>query len=305
MREDILLEEFGERLREVLQKKLEEKNSLCEERAVCRVMRKNNGAEHYSIMVISGGGNVIPSIYLEGYLEEFRRGKPLDEIAEEVEKLREEQIAGFRKRKFDFRYEALREKIIYRLVNYSRNKENLRDVPYIRVLDLALTFHVLVKSEEDEVGTFQIGNSHMEHWGVSMEELREQAVKNTPRLFPVLVRTMEQVLGCCGVPFPDGEEKIPSMYVVTNKPGVNGASVILYPEVLAELAEKLDSDLYLLPSSIHEFLVIPFTTEQDTAQLREIVTQVNETEVSEEEYLSDEVYRYDRKGFRILRADMN
>lgn len=241
MREDILLEEFGERLREVLQRKLEEKNSSpCQERAVCPI----------------------------------------------------------------FRYEVLRERIVYRLVNYGRNKEDLREVPHIRLLDLALTFHVLVKAADDEVGTFQIRNSHMEYWGVTCEDLREQAAKNTPKLFPAWVRTMEEVLERCGLSFPDTDEPFP-MYVITNKPGINGASVILYPSVLSDLAGQLHSDLYLLPSSIHEFIAIPSTTEHDSASLREIVAQVNETEVSEEDYLSGEVYRYDRKNSRIFRSDLN
>ncbi len=86
-----------------------------------------------------------------------------------------------------------------------------------------------------------------------------------------------------------------NMFVVSNVKGINGASCLIYPDVIKNLAEQLDADLYILPSSIHEIIVVKNNQKMDKNTFREMVTDINRTQVPEEDILSDNVYFYSRK----------
>ena len=88
-------------------------------------------------------------------------------------------------------------------------------------------------------------------------------------------------------------------YVITNSNGINGASVILYTDILKEIGGFLGEDYYLLPSSIHEMLAIPVSAPMDEKEMHEMVEEVNRSCVVSEEILSDSVYRYDCKAETI------
>ena len=93
------------------------------------------------------------------------------------------------------------------------------------------------------------------------------------------------------------------MYLISNTASIHGAAAVLYPSVLSALAKRLDGSFYLLPSSIHEFIAVPFKREYAPEELREIVREVNESQVEEEEYLSDQIYYYDRDKKVIVKVD--
>ena len=94
----------------------------------------------------------------------------------------------------------------------------------------------------------------------------------------------------------DGESAIdPMMLILTNQYKIYGATTMLYPGILKKISDKLDSDLVLIPSSIHEFLVLPRTIHDDIPTLNSFINEVNSTEVTDEEILSDHVYIYSRK----------
>ena len=128
----------------------------------------------------------------------------------------------------------------------------------------------------------------------------EVAEENTPRLFPAHIMMPEDVIR----KIFDIEEtetvfsSIP-MYFITNQYSLYGAGAILYSNVLSELAENLNSDLYLFPSSIHEMGVILANEDNDSQRLIEIVREVNQMAVDKEEYLGDNIYLY-RKDTRNL-----
>lgn len=287
---------------------------------------KNNGLNLDALVIMKENQNTAPNIYLNSYYEEYKKGKSLNAIIEEImiryhcvkseNNLKAEQFTQIEKMQFN---------IIYRLVHYKKNKALLEEIPHIRFVDFAITFHCLVKKEEKGIGSFRITNEIARKWKVTTKQLMKLAQKNTPRIFPVKLTTMEDLLTelfqqdmekvienygdvlemeparqntenmICHILKDMKERKKVEMFVLTNQIGINGASVILYPKVLQEFSELCGSDLYLLPSSVHEFIIVPQYEHIEKEELTKLVQEVNVTQVAADEVLSDHVYEYSKK----------
>lgn len=198
---------------------------------------------------------------------------------------------------YSMSFKEVKQNIFYRVVNYEKNRAALADKPFLPFLDLAVTFHCLIKSNEDQVISIHLTNEHLKLWEINTKMLTGWAVENTPRLFPVKINTMEEVLS--GIASPDPGR---SIYVITNETGINGASCILYQGAVKYLADQLEEDLYILPSSIHEIIVLRDNGNMDKNALARMVAEVNSTQVTEEDYLSDSIYYYSREEEKILKA---
>ena len=137
--------------------------------------------------------------------------------------------------------------------------------------------------------------------GFTEEQLFDFASENTRRILPPVVKNMDQMifeeLGCpedFELPeFPPEEQ----MWVLTNSHKMLGAASLIYEEQLHFLAQKLDSDLYILPSSLHEVILLSTKMTENPSELAEMVAEVNEEQVDLEDQLSNNVYHYD-KAFR-------
>lgn len=195
-------------------------------------------------------------------------------------------------------FENIRGRIIYRLVNYEKNKEILEDCPHIRLYDLAVTFRWVARIDDVGVSTSLITNKQVKEWGVSVNDLVLAARQNTPRLFPAKIIDMEEMLAGM-VSFILYPSAIP-MYILTNEQELNGASALLYGDILKDFANKKGSDMYILPSSIHEVIMVPADRIDDPKGLSSMVHEANTTVVSTGDVLSDSVYYYDRKKDQIL-----
>lgn len=210
-------------------------------------------------------------------------------------------------------YEAVKNRIIYRLVNGERNREQLKEVPHIPFCDLAVVFCVVLKTGEGYHASLPIIEEHAERWGIDTGELFCQAMENTPRIFPPQIRSMQEVMKKIAEEYMEDKEAeefmeglygvptVSPLYVMGNTAEVNGAAVVLYPGVLKEFADKIGRDLVILPSSIHEMMLIPKEEKVDMEGLKEMVKHVNRAEVPEEEILSDEVYLYQRGTDQVAR----
>lgn len=197
-------------------------------------------------------------------------------------------------------WERIKTKVMFRLVMARGQEKLLEQAPHIRFLDLAVIFYILDASERDSiVRAFTITNRQLEVWGVSKEILCEEASRNMPRRFPAVIQNVEDILAQFGIGPVKEEKPNISLYVLSNKEHFFGAACILYDEILKGVAEKLQGDLLILPSSIHEVLVIPDTGWQDYEALNAMVRAVNREVVSREEQLSDHIYRYIRREKRL------
>ena len=277
---------------------------------------KNNGLTLHGVVVHPEGQCVAPTIYLEGFFKQYEEGANLDSVMD--------KIAGTISEHFNTpeefsdvaqmysNYDAVKDKIVMAVVNTAKNRELLSQVPHTEREDLSLIYKVVVGTGADGIGSITIRNEHMEQWGVTVDEIHEMAMKNTKEILPVTVQTMTEVMremfGSDGMPEEMAEMMFSDMplnqqmFIISNKSKVNGAASMFYEDTLSELADKIGTSLYILPSSVHE--VIAVSTDMGTPEaLAGMVREVNGGQVAPEEQLSDHVYKFDAKAKIISLAD--
>lgn len=277
---------------------------------------KNNGLKLHGISVQPEGSNVAPTIYLEGFYNQYESGKSLDEVMNKIAEVAVEHIdppgefSDIGKTFMNF--ENIKDQIIMVAVNTERNAELLSQVPHTEREDLSLIYKVSVDKTADGMATITIRNEHMEMWGVTTEQIHEYAMKNTREILPVTVQSMSEVMremfAKDGMPDDIAElmfAEMPlnqQMFIISNESKVNGAASMFYEDALSGLAETIGTDLYILPSSTHE--VIAVSTDMGTPEaLAGMVQEVNGGQVAPEEQLSDHVYKFDAKAKTLSLAD--
>ncbi len=267
---------------------------------------KNNGKHVRTLMIRREDQKVSPNFYLDEIYAKFRQGMSVKEIVEQIVSGYEQSILEGEKLNVDFAFKNCREKIVLRLISGERNREILEEVPHIPFLDLAIVFYVVIREEKDGIGSIRVSNLLQEQWDISTQALFVLALDNTQRIFPAREAMMlnmmeEQMMEAMEsnedireyFERRDGErDELDFPYVITNACGINGATVILYPDVLEQLGQKFAADYFLLPSSIHEFIAISSETNIVAEHLRFVVGKVNSLCVSDEEQLSENVYYY-------------
>ncbi len=270
----------------------------------CGIFMKNNDTMKHGIVLKRRDEFISPTIYVDDFYQDFlRKKKTMKEVAEEVwERLAEVEEHARQYRDFSAEFEDCRRQIIYRLISLDRNKQFLQSVPYLPFLNLAIVFCIVCDASEDGLETILITDEVIERWQTSTKELVRLAEENTPRILPATVDSLTTVLlRYIGLPEEEtsGKKSRLPMFLLSNQSGVNGASVLLYPDILAGLADQCDSDLFILPSSIHELIVIPAGRKDRQGKLSEMVADINKNHVNREEVLSDTAYFYDRKKRKI------
>ena len=262
------------------------------------VVKKNNGVSKAGLSIREDEHDVSPLLYLDDYYIHYQNGELLENIIRNIraDYDKKVQMAAVKIPNLQ-EFENIRGRVIYRLVNYEKNKEILEDCPHIRLYDLAVTFRWVARIDDVGVSTSLITNKQVKEWGVSVNDLVLAARQNTPRLFPAQIIDMEEMLAGM-VSFILYPSTIP-MYILTNKQELNGASALLYGDILKDFANKKGADMYILPSSIHEVIMVLADRINDPTKLLSIVHDANTTVVSIGDVLSDSVYYYDRKKDQI------
>lgn len=263
---------------------------------------KNNGMQRIGLTISQESTNVSPTIYLEEYYRQYENGWSLDEIAEDIARL-------YHDVKFEQSWDVTqvqdfhiaKSKVAYKLINLSKNKDLLNDIPYVPFFDLAIVFFLLLDTTEKGSATILITNDILKYWGISTEELHEIATKNTPKLLLADFKPMSVMIQELLHETPNDEDAWQSvMYVLTNRHRHFGAACILYSQVLEDIANQLDKDFYILPSSIHEVIILPVSELPNHIELNKMIVEINESQVSQEEMLSDHAYYYSREAQRML-----
>lgn len=191
--------------------------------------------------------------------------------------------------------EKIKNEILFQVVNAARNRDLLERAPHHTYLDLALVFFYMEEGEDRRRRIYLFTNEQMDRYKVTKEELKEWAMANTPRLFPVSFHSMRHVLREFSLRDQMAEEAGQApMYVLTNVKMFLGASCLFYPKVLPSIRNALQADFYILPSSIHECIILPMSDAYTKNELEKIVYEVNLTQVPEQEILSNYVYFYQR-----------
>ena len=189
-------------------------------------------------------------------------------------------------------YENMKEKLSVEVISADANADLLANVPHDRMEDLAVVYRFVMESSEDGRASILVTNNLMDRMGVSHEQLRADALENSPEIRPVVIMGMNEVMKEMMGPEVYEEE---TMYVATVPDKNSGAGVIAYQDFMDQAAERVGGDFFVLPSSINEILLVPDNGDMTADALRDMVKDVNAKEVSPEERLSDNVYHYDSK----------
>lgn len=277
---------------------------------------KNNGVQLDALNIKRTGCNIAPVVYLSGYYNDYNKGRSIENIVEGIVSLCERESGISEEIINDFTdYEKMKDYTRMKLVNKDNNSELLNNVPYVEFLDLAIIFILDIPLLHREIeGTVTISNKHMEIWGIDKEELFDNAKRNSLEKSPAIIKSMNEVIrdmyinGIAGEIADDDEiyamldSSESYLYVFTNETKHNGAITMTYENVIRDFANEKESNVYILPSSIHELILVPAEGVMSTSELRDMVQSVNQSELDEVEVLSDNVYYYDRETDKITIA---
>ncbi len=276
---------------------------------------KNNDNKLAALSILPTGGTVAPNIYLNQYYDEYLSGRELSSIVQSILKQYKDSKKRERESIPDISdFNSIADLITYRLVNWNMNLDRLRKLPYKDIEDLVVIYYLVVKCDSSGIESIAITDELLEKWNVSVDEIDKHASKNTQILFPAYIRGMKEVINelvCNGMPDKDindlsqddyGEfmnmfnanQKTEDLNILTNDKSIYGASSLLYPNVLHDFAVSVNTNIYILPSSVHECILVPDNGRMNKEVLKEMVKEVNCSQVSAEEVLSNEIYYYNR-----------
>lgn len=207
-------------------------------------------------------------------------------------------------------YDRVKKNLFMRLSAAEKNKDLLEHAPHIRKEDLAITFHIMLDQSDKGTATTMINDNMMEAYGIDLDQLYQDALLNSPVICPAQIENMGEALSrmmiedmkSAGAPpelIQEMEKDLKEsnkdnpMTIITNDRLVDGASAIFYPGVMDLVGERMQGDYFILPSSVHETLVVPDDGGVSLQELTDMVKEVNMTQVSPEDQLTDQVYHYD------------
>ena len=186
--------------------------------------------------------------------------------------------------------------LFVKLVNTERNESLVEQSISKEFLDLSAVVRVVLKMDKEGMASMALSKGDAEILGMTEEEIYAAALANTLRLFPPKLMNLGRYIEMSiGAELPLGEDEV-TTYILTNQKEVDGAIYFMSPEVVGAIAEALEDDLYILPSSVNEVLLIRASELEDGVdELKEMVRDANETVVSEKDILSYNVYHYDKE----------
>ena len=281
-------EEFKKEFVEALKENLSERGNDVDVK-VSTVEKMNQSYE--AITITPEGSNIGMNMNLEVFAEAYESGVPFDEIVEQVTNKVEAHLADMPT--FDVQsltdYEQMKDKLAMEVVAADRNADLLAKVPHQEMEDMAVVYRFVMESDENGRASILVSNDLLDKMGVTPEQLHADALENAPELRPAVIKGMSEVMmdmmgedahEMFGIDeFPQDE----MMYVATVPDKISGAGVIAYQEFMDQAAEKLGGDFYILPSSIHEVLLVKDDGAVNFNDLKSMVEDVNATQVAPEE----------------------
>ncbi len=260
-----------------------------------------------------GDEGLVPTIHLNKVYRAYENGTPADELLENIANIIKEAYDTVKDRPTSVDLQNIKEdRIYFQLINTESNRDLLANVPHREFHDMSLIYRLLYNKSQDGIESIVVTDSMMNMWGVDEEKLFELASVNTKELFKPKIQSMNEVMmGFLGSEFSEMDPEIMNemfesnpLWLVSNEMNVNGATMMVYDEILTELANKMGDDLYILPSSLHEFLAVP-VSEIDPSELSNMVQDINFEHVNEEDRLSNQVFSYDRNAHELNVAVAN
>ncbi len=289
---------LAEDVREKLEGKTGEKYSV----EVHTIDKMNESYEALTVKPENSAVGV--NISATALYEQVQQGEPYESIADKAAFIVETALEN----RPDFNldeltdYDKMKQTLAMEVVSAERNADLLERVPHRNIEDMAVVYRFVLNDDESGRGTILVTNKMLENYGVSADQLHEDAMKNAPEIKPAIIRGMSEVLGqqmgvedlaAIGLDIPPEEEM---MFVATVEGNIHGAGVIAYQDFMEKASERVGGgDFFILPSSVHELLIVPDNGTMDLKHLEDMVKEVNATTVDPVDQLTDSVYHYDSK----------
>ena len=265
-------------------------------------IKKSNGVEYDSLNISKpsdGTPAVIPQLNLTSAYESYQKGDTPEKILDKLADLRmNAPIPGGITKDMFLKFDNVRDRIFPRLVNSVAQAEYLANKPHKEVADLAMLYAVRVHQDEQGIAEAVIDNDLLDMWNADLEDLNKAAMDNIEKQEPVFMNLESALFGALS-----GQEDSPEIedinvddysmpfFLLTNKQKVKGATMVMNDKVMDRITDKL-GDIYVLPSSVDEVIVVPKSMAGDPEMLANMVKQVNEDAVRPEDRLSDNIYEY-------------
>lgn len=266
---------------------------------------KNNGKLKEGL-IVETGNTLLPMIYLDELYEKYNQNGIMEEILETVISLINGNPNNIKERVeslINGGWDKIKDTIEVCVINKEWNKDKLENIPHIEYLDLALVFRVVIYREEDSSMSCLMTNGLLNKLQVDIEEFKNEALLRLNSSYYYIQKLTGVIKEC--MQSEDEEEMFDSiiensvfdvpLYVLTNKQRLNGAAGIARVDIINKFANEMEDDLYILPSSLHELLLLPAKENCSVDELREMVRSVNESEVDKEDWLSDNIYFFNRE----------
>jgi hypothetical protein len=201
-------------------------------------------------------------------------------------------------------YDQMKNKLAMEVVSSDRNADMLQNVPHENIEDMAVVYRFIVGSGPDENSSILVTNNMLDSYGITQEQLHTDAMENAPAIRPSEIRGMTEILSemmpGTGMRVDPADEQ---MFVASVPDKIHGAGVLAYPNFMEDAAQKLGGDYFVLPSSINEVILVRDNGQMSAEELQNMVKDVNASQVSPEEQLTDHAYHYDSKDHIFEIAD--
>lgn len=270
---------------------------------------KLNDTKLHGISICPHGQTICRNFYAESYIGDFQKGTALETIADRILAYGKDDsmsvLGGTDLVRSIHDFEAVRDKIVPKLISRELNREYLQDKCWIGYLDLAVCFQIEICNDERGLMTTAVPKNIFEMWRIPMERLFSIAMDNLKTLHSWKVTGMSELLVKLALEnsgvddfarYMNPPEYHEGLFVATNETKTNGAACMLDKEIVKELAKKENvRNVAVIPSSIHEIILMPLHSEDDMTvveNLNHMVLEVNETQVRPDEVLGNHVYIY-------------
>lgn len=286
------IEEFALNIVHILGIMVERKYTITTTTKEC-----NNGLTQTGIAVRFPGSNIGTCIYLEECYAAYQQEEltligAAERIFIEIEK-QQNSIPDFNVEEF-YDFDQVKTRIYPALVNAEWNQKVLLGKPHRCVQDLAVTYYIEVETKQEEIGRIQIKNEHLKIWNITEAELYEVAISNMNRKEDTLFCKLDNI-----VPLELLEKEETGLYLLTNEETCLGAVKVISNQTLDWVCERMGENIVLLPSSIHEFLVLSDCDDMEYESLVKTVQEINREVVNIDERLSDHLYAYQKGSGEI------
>lgn len=246
-----------------------------------------------------------PTFYMERMYEQYKNCDSFEKVMADQVIYLEESLKYIPEEVMKIDFAELRDKIVFQIVNTEQNSEMIALCPHRKFMDLTIVYRVVLNVDKDGVSGFLITHDIARAEDLTEDTLYSLAKKNTKKIFPFkserIEKTMVRMMKKWGADQKDIDQTFPEInsvpvkeqvFVISNKYEFFGANALLYSEVIGKVVKKIGTDCYILPSSVHDLVVLSTDVFSERSKLINLVRETNNEHVRATDRLSDNIYLY-------------